>query len=164
MASSCLPAISTRPIRCARCVRRPARGRGPRLPRSRLIRKAAGCSVCARPAGANGCRRWIRWPFKRPGTRRNEAMYLRYRIIAHELHEIWASTAIARRWSMWPDPTHTRSCKTAAMASTPTAVAEIGRAVADGHLDGGVLPVVKHISRPWPGGGGQPSGPAGGGC
>ncbi len=46
---------------------------------------------------------------------------------------------------MWPGPQPIRFCATAATASTLTRVAQIGRAAADGLLEGGVLPVLKHI-------------------
>ncbi len=56
---SCLRAISTRSIRFTACVRNFAMRWGVK-PSSPSIRKAGGCSGCARPIGANGCRRWTR--------------------------------------------------------------------------------------------------------
>jgi beta-N-acetylhexosaminidase len=53
------------------------------------------------------------------------------------------STAIVRQWSTKP----TRFLRNCCYDTVVLKVAAIGRAAADGLLDGGVLPVVKHIPR-----------------
>ncbi len=73
-----------------------------------------------------------------------EAMYLRYRIIAHELRALGIDSNCAPLVDVAGAQTHP-FLKNRCYGTDPDLVAQIGRAVADGHLDGGVLPVVKHI-------------------
>jgi len=72
------------------------------------------------------------------------SMYLRYRLIAHELRSYGIDSNCAPMVDLAGPETHP-FFKNRCYGSDPAAVAEIGRAVANGHLDGGVLPVVKHM-------------------
>ncbi len=73
-----------------------------------------------------------------------EAMYLRSRLMAHELYELGIDSNCAPLIDVACDETHP-FLKNRCYGTTAQDVAAIGRAVADGHLDGGVLPVAKHI-------------------
>ncbi len=73
-----------------------------------------------------------------------EAMYLRYRIIADELRALGIDSNCAPLVDVAGPDTHP-FLQNRCYGFEADAVAEIGRAVADAHLDGGVLPVVKHI-------------------
>ncbi len=73
-----------------------------------------------------------------------EAMYLRYRLIAHELRALGIDSNCAPLVDVANDATHP-FLRNRCYGTTATSVAELGRAVSDGLLDGGVLPVVKHI-------------------
>lgn len=72
------------------------------------------------------------------------AMYLRYRLIADELKRLTIDSNCAPMVDLLVDGTH-EFLRNRCYGSDPVAVAEIGRAVADAHLAGGVLPVVKHM-------------------
>ncbi|MEL6617426.1 MAG: beta-N-acetylhexosaminidase [Pseudomonadota bacterium] len=72
------------------------------------------------------------------------AMYLRYRLIAHELMSMTIDSNCAPMVDLVVNQTHA-FLKNRCYGTDPAAISEIGRAVADGHLDGGVLPVLKHI-------------------
>ena len=78
------------------------------------------------------------------GERAAQAMYLRYRIIAHELRDLGIDSNCAPLVDVASDATHP-FLQNRCYGFDADSVAAIGRAVADGHLDGGVLPVVKHI-------------------
>jgi beta-N-acetylhexosaminidase len=72
------------------------------------------------------------------------AMYLRYRLIANELYALGIDSNCAPMVDVPNDQTHeflTNRC----YGKDAAQVAAIGRAVAEGLLDGGVLPVLKHI-------------------
>ena len=56
-----------------------------------------------------------------------------------------ASTPIARRCSTCPSPARTTSSATAPTAAAPTQVVALARAVGEGFMAGGVVPVIKHI-------------------
>ena len=73
-----------------------------------------------------------------------EAMYLRYRIIADELHQIGIDSNCAPLVDVAGPNTHP-FLQNRCYGFEAEIVTRIGRAVADGLLDGGVLPVVKHI-------------------
>ena len=72
------------------------------------------------------------------------AMYLRYRLIAHELKELGIDSNCAPMVDVPQSGTHPFLLNRCYGRDAET-VARIGRAVARAHLDGGVLPVVKHI-------------------
>ncbi len=78
------------------------------------------------------------------GERAEEAMYARYRIIAHELYELGIDANCAPLVDVAGPDTHP-FLKNRCYGENPHTVAAIGRAVAQGLLDGGVLPVVKHM-------------------
>ncbi|MGA0923788.1 MAG: beta-N-acetylhexosaminidase [Lutimaribacter sp.] len=80
----------------------------------------------------------------RAGPDAAEAMYLRYRIIAHELRDLGIDSNCAPMVDVATPQTHPFLLNRC-YGSTPETVAQMGRAVADGLLDGGVLPVLKHI-------------------
>jgi len=92
---------------------------------------------------------WRDWPapldhVAAAGARAPEAMYLRYRLIAAELHALGIDSNCAPLVDVVGPATHP-FLRNRCYGETPTRVAEIGRAVAEGLLAGGVLPVVKHI-------------------
>ena len=72
------------------------------------------------------------------------AMYLRGRLIAHELHEIGIDVNCAPLGDIAEDATHPR-LKNRCYARDADTVAKLARALTDGQLAGGVLPVLKHI-------------------
>ena len=74
-----------------------------------------------------------------------EAMYLRYRIIADELRAVGVDANCAPLVDVAVEGTHP-FLMNRCYGRDPARVAEIGRAVADGLMAGGVLPVVKHMT------------------
>ncbi|MEM1374059.1 MAG: beta-N-acetylhexosaminidase [Pseudomonadota bacterium] len=72
------------------------------------------------------------------------AMYLRARLIAHELHEVGVDVNCAPLGDIAGDATHPR-LRNRCYGQTPGAVAARARAVVDGQAAGGVLSVLKHI-------------------
>lgn len=78
------------------------------------------------------------------GENATRAMYLRHRIIAHELRDIGIDSNCAPMVDVADATTH-EFLRNRCYGDTPTTVATLGRAAADGMLDGGVLPVVKHM-------------------
>ncbi|KMK67392.1 glycoside hydrolase family 3 N-terminal domain-containing protein [Puniceibacterium sp. IMCC21224] len=72
------------------------------------------------------------------------AMYLRYRIIAAELLALGIDANCAPMLDVARPETHA-FLRNRCYGTTLAQVVEMGRAVAQGHLDGGVLPVIKHI-------------------
>lgn len=80
----------------------------------------------------------------RAGPRAEEAMYLRYRLIAHELHALGIDSNCAPLVDVAGPSTHD-FLRDRCYGTDPVRVAALGRAAAEGHLAGGVLPVVKHI-------------------
>ncbi len=92
---------------------------------------------------------WRGWPapldhVAMAGNRAEEAMYLRYRLIAAELREVGIDGNCAPLADVACAATHP-FLKNRCYGTDPGAVARIGRAVAGGLLAGGVLPVLKHI-------------------
>ncbi|MFU8880977.1 MAG: beta-N-acetylhexosaminidase [Rhodobacterales bacterium] len=93
--------------------------------------------------------RWREWPpaldqVTGAGDQAAKAMYLRFRIIAAELHALGIDSNCAPLADVAGPVTHPflyNRC----YGTDPAQVAAMGRAVADGLLDGGVLPVLKHI-------------------
>ena len=78
------------------------------------------------------------------GDSASEAMYLRYRIIAEELRDLGIDSNCAPLVDVAAPTTHD-FLKNRCYGFDPDSVALIGRSVADGLLDGGVLPVLKHM-------------------
>lgn len=72
------------------------------------------------------------------------SMYLRYRLIAHELRALGIDSNCAPMVDIAQADTHP-FLRNRCYGEDADTVAAIGRAVAQGHLDGGVLPVLKHI-------------------
>ena len=92
---------------------------------------------------------WRNWPAPlahvgAAGGNAREAMYLRYRIIAHELHSLGIDSNCAPLVDVAGPQTHA-FLRDRCYGDDPALVADLGRAVAEGLLDGGVLPVLKHI-------------------
>ncbi len=92
---------------------------------------------------------WREWvppleQVERAGAGTERAMYLRYRIIAHELRSLGIDSNCAPLVDVATPHTHP-FLRNRCYGERAEAVARIGRAVAQAHLDGGVLPVVKHI-------------------
>ncbi|MCV6586893.1 MAG: beta-N-acetylhexosaminidase [Marinibacterium sp.] len=80
----------------------------------------------------------------RAGDGAERAMYLRYRLIAHELRALGIDSNCAPMVDLARDDTHA-FLRNRCYGGDAAQVAALGRAAAQGHLDGGVLPVVKHI-------------------
>lgn len=81
---------------------------------------------------------------ERAGDQIERSMYLRYRLIAHELNALGIDSNCAPMVDLARPDTHV-FLRNRCYGDDATAVSRIGRAVAQGHLDGGVLPIVKHI-------------------
>jgi beta-N-acetylhexosaminidase len=80
----------------------------------------------------------------RAGDDAERAMYLRYRLIADELRALGIDSNCAPMVDVAGPGTH-GFLKNRCYGTEPAQVARLGRAVADGLLDGGVLPVLKHM-------------------
>lgn len=78
------------------------------------------------------------------GDQAAQAMYLRFRIIAAELRGLGIDSNCAPLADVAGPATHPFLLNRC-YGTDATSVAVMGRAVADGLLDGGVLPVLKHI-------------------
>ncbi|SEK30158.1 beta-N-acetylhexosaminidase [Roseovarius nanhaiticus] len=92
---------------------------------------------------------WRSWPaplaqVKAASEHAREVMYLRYRLIAHELRALGIDSNCAPLVDVAGAQTHD-FLRDRCYGTDPARVAELGRAVADSLLDGGVLPVLKHI-------------------
>ena len=92
---------------------------------------------------------WRDWPapldhVAAAGPDAAEAMYLRYRIIAAELAALGIDSNCAPLVDVAGRDTHP-FLRDRCYGETAGRVALLGRAVADGLMEGGVLPVVKHI-------------------
>jgi len=92
---------------------------------------------------------WRDWPapldhVAAAGARAAEALHLRYRIIASELAELGIDSNCAPLVDVAGRDTHP-FLRDRCYGETAGRVALFGRAVADGLMEGGVLPVVKHI-------------------
>lgn len=80
----------------------------------------------------------------RAGANAEKMMHLRYALIAAELRGVGIDVNCAPMLDVATDETHP-FLRNRCYSDDPGAVARIGRAVADGLLAGGVLPVVKHL-------------------
>lgn len=78
------------------------------------------------------------------GGHAEEAMYLRYRLIAAELKALGIDSNCAPMVDLAGSETHD-FLRNRCYGSDPATVVRLGRAVADGLLAGGVLPVIKHM-------------------
>jgi beta-N-acetylhexosaminidase len=78
------------------------------------------------------------------GAQAERAMRLRYRLIAHELRDAGIDGNCAPCLDVARPETHP-FLRNRCLSGDPAAVARLGRAAADGLLDGGVLPVIKHM-------------------
>ena len=78
------------------------------------------------------------------GARAEQAMYLRYRLIAAELYALGIDSNCAPMVDVAGPKTHD-FLRNRCYGDDPKRVAALGRAAANGMLDGGVLPVVKHM-------------------
>ncbi|MEM6887662.1 MAG: beta-N-acetylhexosaminidase [Pseudomonadota bacterium] len=78
------------------------------------------------------------------GAQAEKAMYLRYRLIAAELRALGVDSNCAPMVDLASEATHA-FLRNRCYGEDPQTVARLGRAVAKGHLDGGVLPVLKHM-------------------
>ena len=92
---------------------------------------------------------WRDWPppldqVRAVGPRAAEAMYLRYRLIAGELRDLGIDSNCAPLADVAGPDTHP-FLRDRCYGHEANTVADVGRAVANGLLDGGVLPVLKHI-------------------
>ncbi len=81
---------------------------------------------------------------ERAGGNAERAMYLRGRLTALELQSYGIDTNCAPMLDLARDETHA-FLKNRCYGSDPDTVSRLARAIADGHLDGGVLPVAKHV-------------------
>ncbi|APE43750.1 beta-hexosaminidase [Sulfitobacter alexandrii] len=80
----------------------------------------------------------------RAGDGAERAMYLRHRLIAAELHALGIDSNCAPMVDVAGPGTHD-FLRNRCYGTEPARVATLGRAAGQGMLDGGVLPVVKHI-------------------
>ena len=78
------------------------------------------------------------------GEHAEEAMYLRYRLIAAELFDLGIDSNCATMVDVACDATHD-FLRNRCYGTHAETVARLGRAASDGMLAGGVLPVIKHI-------------------
>lgn len=81
---------------------------------------------------------------QKAGPNAARAMYLRYRIIAHELMALGVDANCAPMVDLARPDTHP-FLRNRCYSEDPKQIASIGQAVADGLWDGGVFPVVKHM-------------------
>ena len=89
------------------------------------------------------------WPaplafVEQAGAAAERAMYLRYRLIAEELRACGVDANCAPLVDVAEEGTH-RFLKDRCYGFSPEEVSLLGRAVAEGLMDGGVYPVLKHI-------------------
>lgn len=78
------------------------------------------------------------------GAGAERALRLRYRLIAHELRGVGIDGNCSPCLDVARPETHP-FLRNRCLSDDPAVVARLGRAVAEGHLDGGVLPVMKHM-------------------
>lgn len=81
---------------------------------------------------------------RKAGEGATRAMYLRYRLIANELRALGIDSNCAPMVDVAALGTH-EFLRNRCYGTEPETVAALGRAVAQAMLDGGVLPVLKHI-------------------
>lgn len=81
---------------------------------------------------------------EKAGSNAPRAMYLRYRIVAHELMAMGIDANCAPMVDVARPDTHP-FLRNRCYGEDPQQIIEIARAVADGLWDGGVFPVIKHM-------------------
>ncbi|MEP1883587.1 MAG: beta-N-acetylhexosaminidase, partial [Marinomonas sp.] len=92
---------------------------------------------------------WRQWTppldfVERAGPDANRAMYLRYRLIAHELYAVGIDSNCAPMVDVAGSDTH-EFLRNRCYGGDAEEIADLGRSVANGLLAGGVLPIVKHM-------------------
>jgi beta-N-acetylhexosaminidase len=92
---------------------------------------------------------WTEWTpplefVQAAGNAAERAMYLRHRLIAHELHALSIDSNCAPMVDIIVTQTHD-FLRNRCYGTSPVNIAVLGRAAAEGMLDGGVLPVLKHL-------------------
>jgi beta-N-acetylhexosaminidase len=92
---------------------------------------------------------WREWSdaldfVEQAGEHAEEAMYLRGRIIAHELRAVGLDSNCAPNLDVLADETHPFLISRC-YGDDPARVATLGRAYANGMLAGGVVPIMKHM-------------------
>ncbi|SFA76956.1 beta-N-acetylhexosaminidase [Poseidonocella pacifica] len=92
---------------------------------------------------------WRKWPapldhVKAVGEAAERAIWLRYRVIAAELHAVGIDVNCAPTLDCAQAETHP-FLRNRCFGSDPDRVAALGRAAAEGLLAGGILPVIKHM-------------------
>jgi beta-N-acetylhexosaminidase len=78
------------------------------------------------------------------GDNAERAMYLRYRLIAYELTQLTIDSNCAPMLDVLVAATHD-FLRNRCYGSSPYDISILGRAAANGMLDGGVVPVIKHL-------------------
>lgn len=78
------------------------------------------------------------------GDDAERAMYIRHRLMAHELKALTIDSNCAPMVDIIVKETH-KFLRNRCYGTSPGDIALLGRAAADGLLDGGVLPVIKHM-------------------
>ncbi len=81
---------------------------------------------------------------ERAAENAERAMYLRYRLIADELHALGIDSNCTPMLDIARESTHA-FLRNRCYGDDPDKIARMGRAAAQGHLDGGVLPIMKHM-------------------
>ncbi len=81
---------------------------------------------------------------ERAAENAERAMYLRYRLIADELYALGIDSNCAPMLDIARESTHA-FLRNRCYGDDPDKIARMGRAAAQGHLDGGVLPIMKHM-------------------
>lgn len=92
---------------------------------------------------------WTEWPapldvVKRAGPAAAQALYLMYRILAHELRAVGINANCAPTCDIAGSATHPFLFNRCLGTETYEVVAN-ARAVSEAHLDAGVLPIIKHM-------------------
>ena len=92
---------------------------------------------------------WTEWSapldfVAQAGANAEKAMYLRYRLIASELYSVGIDSNCAPLVDLALSETH-GFLRNRCYGGDPVEVAKLGRAVSNGLLDGGVLPIIKHM-------------------
>lgn len=78
------------------------------------------------------------------GDQAEQAIYIMYRLIAHELHTAGLDSNCAPMLDLAGPETH-KFLRNRCLGSDPMQVARLGRAASDAMLAGGVVPVMKHM-------------------